>query len=69
MPDLTRELQSRIILSVCGLGGEEFFREVVRHLAELTGAPYAFVLALDRPGGDARVGWWPPGTMGSWSRA
>src|SRR5512145_682420 len=49
MPDLTRELQSRIILSVCSLGGEEFFREVVRHLAELTGSPYAFILALDRP--------------------
>ena len=49
MPDLTKELQTRIILSVCALGGEEFFREVVRHLAELTGSPYAFMLALNRP--------------------
>ena len=50
MPDFTRDLETRIILSVCALGGETFFREIVRHLAELTGSPYAFILALDQPG-------------------
>ena len=50
MPDITKDLETRIILSVCALGGDTFFHEVVRHLAELTDSPYSFILALDQPG-------------------
>ena len=53
MADLTKQLESQIILSVCGLGGEALFREIVRRLAERTASPYAFILTPDRPGGSS----------------
>jgi len=41
------DLHSRIVLSVCSLTGEELFRAIVRHMADLFGVRFAFVAELD----------------------
>ncbi len=40
------DLHSRIVLSVCSLTGEELFRAIVRHMADLFGVRFAFVAEL-----------------------
>jgi diguanylate cyclase (GGDEF)-like protein len=50
------DLHSRIVLSVCSLTGEELFRAIVRHMAELFGVRFAFVAELaDAENGRARL--------------
>jgi diguanylate cyclase (GGDEF)-like protein len=50
------DLHSRIVLSVCSLTGEELFRAIVRHMADLFGVRFAFVAELaDAESGRARV--------------
>jgi diguanylate cyclase (GGDEF)-like protein len=40
------DLQSRIVLSVCSLTGDELFRAIVRHMADLFHVRFAFVAEL-----------------------
>jgi diguanylate cyclase (GGDEF)-like protein len=40
------DLQNRIVLSVCALTGDELFRAIVRHLADLCAVRYAFIAEL-----------------------
>jgi diguanylate cyclase (GGDEF)-like protein len=50
------DLYSRIVLSVCSLTGEELFRAIVRHMADLFGVRFAFVAELaDAENGRARL--------------
>jgi diguanylate cyclase (GGDEF)-like protein len=50
------DLHGRIILSVCSLTGEELFRAIVRHMADLFGVRFAFVAELaDAETGRARL--------------
>jgi diguanylate cyclase (GGDEF)-like protein len=50
------DLHSRIVLSVCSLTGEELFRAIVRHMADLFGVRFAFVAELaDAENGRARL--------------
>ena len=50
------DLHSRIVLSVCSLTGDELFRAIVRHMADLFGVRFAFVAELaDAENGRARL--------------
>ena len=50
------DLHSRIVLSVCSLTGEELFRAIVRHAADLFSVRFAFVAELaDSESGRARL--------------
>jgi diguanylate cyclase (GGDEF)-like protein len=50
------DLHSRIVLSVCSLTGDELFRAIVRHMADLFGVRFAFVAELaDAESGRARL--------------
>lgn len=53
---LSADLQNRIVLSVCALTGDELFRAIVRHLADICEVRYAFIAELvDAENGRATV--------------